>query len=165
MLPLGGIDIQAEPVCWTLPSGKTECWSLQEFNDASENMLAMWIQETSDARSRGIEAIAKYLPPKYEMVVFCSLTDAQKITQVSECQACTNDTYSSSQGYGPCHARKTSCPAGEYFTAAADNTADHTCSPCADTHYKEDDNADIECTAKKTTCPAGTTHLVDQRSS
>ena len=45
MLPLGGIDIQAEPVYWTLPSGKTECWSLQEFNDASSDMLAMLLTD------------------------------------------------------------------------------------------------------------------------
>ena len=40
MLPEGGIDIQDKPVYWTLPSGATRCWSLQEFNDASEFMLA-----------------------------------------------------------------------------------------------------------------------------
>ena len=36
---------------------------------------------------RGNEAIAKYLPPKYEMVVFCSLTDAQKRLYTAEVEA------------------------------------------------------------------------------
>ena len=39
-VPDGGLDIQDAPVHWTLPSGRTECWSLREFMDAKPDQLA-----------------------------------------------------------------------------------------------------------------------------
>ena len=39
-LPDGGRDIQDHAVHWTLPCGRTECWSLREFADAQPDQLA-----------------------------------------------------------------------------------------------------------------------------
>ena len=39
-VPDGGLDIQDYPVHWTLPCGRTECWSLLEFQDALPDQLA-----------------------------------------------------------------------------------------------------------------------------
>ena len=40
MLPKGGIDIQDEPVYWSLQTGASRCWSLREFHEAAPSMLA-----------------------------------------------------------------------------------------------------------------------------
>ena len=39
-VPDGGTDIQHYAVHWTLPCGRTECWSLVEFWDAKDDQLA-----------------------------------------------------------------------------------------------------------------------------
>ncbi len=41
MLPNSGLNIQNEPVFWSLPSGKTVCWSLREFNECPVGEIDM----------------------------------------------------------------------------------------------------------------------------
>eukprot|EP00937_MAST-01D_sp_MAST-1D-sp2_P001647 g1647.t1 len=55
-----------------------------------------------------------------------------------------------------CAVKKTTCPAGEYFTNSplVSTTADATCTPCNATAFKVGTNSQTSCTAKKTTCPA-----------
>ena len=39
-IPDGGLDIQDHPVCWTLPRGKCNCWSLRELKLMAPDQLA-----------------------------------------------------------------------------------------------------------------------------
>ena len=52
-VPDGGTDIQDHAVHWSLPCGRSECWSLREFFDAMPDQLA---ERDSDA---AYEAIAR----------------------------------------------------------------------------------------------------------
>merc|ERR1712167_419449 len=72
----------------------------------------------------------------------------------SACVPCDYSQYSAVTGYGPCETRKTSCAAGEYFTAGS-TTADATCTACDASHFKVGTNAVTSCAAKKTVCPPG----------
>ncbi len=39
-LPRDGVDIADVPVCWRLPSGRVECWSLERLTAATADELA-----------------------------------------------------------------------------------------------------------------------------
>ena len=36
----GGVDLQDEPVHWTLPDGRCECWSVRRMAEATDDLLA-----------------------------------------------------------------------------------------------------------------------------